>query len=69
MIGLEMKYMFRINMLNAHIADPKLFDFIWVNKYRKSLRKRLERLESDFTHGFVSDKAYVIWKQMIKEVL
>lgn len=66
---LTTKDMFHINMLKEHIEKPKLLDFIWVNKYRKELKIRLEKLEKDFDDGYISDKAYKIWKQMIKEVL
>lgn len=69
MVELEMQYVFRINMLKEHKENPKLLDFIWAKRYRKALRNRLNRLESDFSKGLVSDKAYVIWKQMINEVI
>lgn len=69
MVELEMQYVFRINMLKEHKENPKLLDFIWANRYRKALRVRLEKLEHDFSKGLVGDKTYVIWKQMINEVI
>ena len=69
MVELEMQNVFRINMLKEHKENPKLLDFIWANRYKEALRGRLEKLERDFSKGLVSDKAYVIWKQMINEVI
>jgi lysophospholipase L1-like esterase len=66
---LTTKDMFHINMLKEHIESPKLLDFIWVKKYQKELKIRLEKLEKDFDDGHISDKAYKIWKGMIEDVI
>lgn len=69
MIGLETIYVFKIQQLKEHKENPKTLDFIWIKKYKKDLHKRLERLENDYEKGLIEDKAYVIWKQMINEVI
>ena len=66
---LEMKYVSQINQVLMSEARPNVFDFIWVNKYRKSLRKRLEQLTEDFDNGIIEENAYSIWENMIKEAL
>jgi hypothetical protein len=66
---LEMKYVLKINLLKEHIDSPKLLDFIWVKKYRKELRQRLNILEQSLSEGFIDQEAFSIWNKMIKEVL
>jgi len=45
------------------------FNGLFIHKAKKDLKKRLKKLESDYDKGFVSDKAYTIWKSMINKVL
>ena len=61
--------LFKINMLNQHIENPKLLDFIWVKKYRRELTERLKRLEDSYNKKMVSDKSYTVYKKMINESL
>jgi (p)ppGpp synthase/HD superfamily hydrolase len=66
---LEPGYISQIIELKRAEKRPRVTDVFWVKKFRRKLRKRLEQLEIDFDNGLVSDKAYMIWKKMINEVL
>lgn len=64
---LESKYVEKIVRLKK--IKPGRFNSLFIHKARKQLKKRLQRLESDYDKGLVSDRTYTIWKNMIKEVL
>ena len=64
---LESKYVEKIVRLKK--IKQGRFNSLFIHKARKQLKKRLQRLESDYDKGLVSDRAYTIWKNMIKEVL
>jgi len=66
---LEHWYLAQIIELKRAKEKPMVTDIFWVGRFKKKLKRRLRQLETDFDNGLVSDKAYVIWKKMINEVL
>lgn len=66
---LEHTYISQIVELKRAQKNPRITDVFWVKRFRSKLRKRLNQLEIDFDKGLVCDKAYMIWKKMINEVL
>jgi hypothetical protein len=66
---LESVYLSQIIELKRAKERPRVTDVFWVGTFKKKLRKRLVKLETDFDNGLVSEKAYAISKKMINEVL
>lgn len=72
---LESKYVAMVIILNRYSENTfwnRIARRILKKKLEKSkveLKERLKKLEKSFNGGFISDKAYVIWKDMIKNAL
>jgi hypothetical protein len=66
---LEYKYVYYINQLEIAKVHKNVLDILWVGKFKRRLKKRLNRLESDYAKKLISEKAYRIWQSMIKNAI
>ena len=66
---LETKYVKMIVSIKNADNNKKWFDFLWYKRTKRKLEKRLQQLKNDYNKGLISQKAYTIWEEMLKEVL